>query len=429
MESRNSCKLMIGHHAVVPAVASIICCGLGLLPGLFRSKAAAAIPIVIEAKRVASLQREPENPTSGRYDWCPSVMKDGEIYRMWWTRLGGSKSRRFPYRGALPDGESFEFAYPDWGDRIYYAESRDGLTWHLEGDDFPDAPEQFGPNAKSPMRVLAPSETPQQRNHLGNPSVLKVDGVFYLYYEAPCEYVLTRGTDGKPCVGDEYHNQIFVAVSKDGRVWKHWPEDQNPQPIIAAPESNRRSPQHRYGLGQPSACYFQGRFVLHYVDSCTGPGDFIVRVEADNPYFRNPRRFASSLTENSTQPGIPAGAVARFAQTDVKYLAAEWWLTRPAYGTGNLGLLTSSNGVFPADAQARSPREVFPQLRVPDPRGTSYQERLYPRYLTDPHGQILVQDGCALIYYASGLGFKDKAYTWDLHRCEVEIRLLKGTQQ
>jgi hypothetical protein len=71
------------------------------------------------------------------------------------------------------------------------------------------------------------------------------------------------------------------------------------------------------------------------------------------------------------------------------------------------------------------PREVFPQLRAPDPRGTNYEERLFPRFLTDPHGQILVQDGCVAIYYASGLGFKEKAYTWDLHRCEVETRLLK----
>jgi hypothetical protein len=110
----------------------------------------------------------------------------------------------------------------------------------------------------------------------------------------------------------------------------------------------------------------------------------------------------------------------------VKYLGNKWWLARPAYGTGNLGLLASIDGVFGADAQARSPREVFPQLRVPDPRGAHYAERLYPRFLTDPHGQILVQDGCVVIYYAPGLGFKDKAYTWDLHRCEVEVRLVKG---
>jgi hypothetical protein len=418
--------MMMKHQRFEYAAAALSACwALGLLPGLPGSSAAATQQLVVEAKRVVALQREPENTASGRYDWGPSVMKDGEVYKMWWTRLGGGKTRRFPYHGPLPDGESFEFTYPDWGDRIYYAESRDGLTWHIEGDDFSGPPDQFGPDAKSPMRVLGPSETAQQRNHLGNPSVLKVDGVYYLYHEAPCEYALARGPDGKPRVGDEYHNQIFVAVSNDGRIWNRWPEDQNPQPIIAAPERNRRAPDHRYGLGQPSACYFRGRFVLHYVDSCTGPGDFIVRVEADNPFFRQARRFARSLGESSTQPGIPAGAVARFAQTDVKPLADEWWLVRPAYGTGNFGLLASSDGVFGADARARSPREVFPQLRAPDPRGTNYEERLFPRFLADPHGQILVQKGGVAIYYASGLGFKDKAHTWDLHRCDVETRPLK----
>ena len=407
------------------AVTLSICWALDLLPGSPGSNAAAAQPLVVEAKRVVALQREAENLSTGRYDWGPSVMKDGEVYRMWWTRLGGGNTRRFPYRGTLPDGEAYEFTYPDWGDRIYYAESRDGVTWHIEGDDYTGPPNQFGPDAKGPMRVLSPSETAQERNHLGNPSVLKVEGVYYLYYEAPCEYALARGADGKPRVGDEYHNQIFVAISKDGRIWSHWPDNQNPQPIIAAPESNRRSSRPRYGLGQPSACYFQGRFVLHYVDSCTGPGDFIVRVEANNPYFRNPRPFARSLAESSSQPGIPAGAVARFAQTDVKCLGNKWWLARPAYGTANFGLLTSSNGVFHADAQARRPGEVFPQLRAPDPRGTNYGERLYPRFLTDPHGRILVQDGCVAVFYASGLGFKDKAYTWDLYRCDVEARLLE----
>ena len=154
---------------------------LGLLPGLLGSHAAAAQPLIIKATRVVALQREAENLSTGTYDWGPSVTKDGEVYRMWWTRLGGGNTRRFPYRGTLPDGETYEFTYPDWGDRIYYAESRDGLTWHIEGGDYPGPPDQFGLDARSPMLVLGPSETAQQRNHLGNPSVLKVEGVYYLF--------------------------------------------------------------------------------------------------------------------------------------------------------------------------------------------------------------------------------------------------------
>ena len=386
---------------------------------LLLAAAPAAEPIVIEAKRILPLQREPEDSAAGRYDWGPAIMLDGDLYRMWWTRLGGPNNRWITYRGALPDGEPYEFGYPSRGDRIYYAESRDGLTWHATGDDFAGRTEQFGPDAPGPLLVLSPAESPQQRMHVGNPSVVKVEDTYYMYYEAPCQFVLTRDPAGKPKVGDEYHNQVFLAVSKDGRVWHHWPDDHSPQPVIAAPESNKKNERHRYGLGQPSACYLRGTYVLHYVESCTGPGDFIVRVEADNPFFRNPRTFQRSLVQVSRQPGIPAGSVARFAQTDVKFLQETWCLVRPAYGTGHFGILISRDGLFTNDAAARAPREVFPQVRVTDPRGTGYLERLYPRFLTDPPGCILVQDQRVAIYYSSGLGFKDKASTWRLHRCEI----------
>ena len=86
------------------AVTASICWALDLLPGSPGSNAAAAQPLVVEAKRIVALQREAENPSAGRCDWGPSVMTDGEIHRMWWTRLGGGNTRRFPCRGTRPDG-------------------------------------------------------------------------------------------------------------------------------------------------------------------------------------------------------------------------------------------------------------------------------------------------------------------------------------
>ena len=55
---------------------------LGLVLDSLGSNTAEAQPLVIEAKRVVALQREAENLSTGRYDWGPSVMKDGEVYRM-----------------------------------------------------------------------------------------------------------------------------------------------------------------------------------------------------------------------------------------------------------------------------------------------------------------------------------------------------------
>jgi len=382
------------------------------------TSAAAQPGPVLAAEDVAAIQDEPQGPTTGRYDWGPSVMLDRGLYRMWWTRLGGRNQKRFPYATTLPNGERFEFTYPDRGDRIYYAESRDGRTWHIEGDDYAGRPEDFGPDAKGPLLVLSPAESPHERMHLGCASVVRIAGIFHLYYEACSEFIVKRGPDGKPTVGDEYHNQIFLATSKDGKKWERYPSEREHRPILTAPAANKQPGRQRYGFGQPSVCWKDGRFILHYVDSCSGPGDFIIRLEADNPHFRNPRVFRRSLADVGAER-CPPGAVARFAQIDVKYLGDTWLLTGPAYGTGNVNLLTSRDGLFATEAAARSPAEVFPQVRLPDPRGQDYRTRLYPRFLTDPAGQIVTQNGKLVLYYTSGRGFKDQAHTWDLFRAEV----------
>jgi hypothetical protein len=121
------------------------------------------------------------------------------------------------------------------------------------------------------------------------------------------------------------------------------------------------------------------------------------------------------------QEGVPAGAVARFAQTEVAYLRGWLFLIRPAYGTGRLGLLASRTGLFPQDAAARMPAEVFPQIAATDTRGPQFRKRLFPGFVTDPAGQIRVVDGRVTIFYSGGQGFKEYAHTWDLFRCDVRI--------
>lgn len=390
-----------------------------------RSASAAPAGAVIDAQNSVAVQSEPEDAATGRYDWGPVVMRDGDLYKMWWTRLGGGREKRFPCNATLPDGAPVPFEYPDWGDRIYYAESKDGRTWRIGGEDFAGPPEAYGPDAAGPLQALRPSETRQQIHHVACPSVVKAGKAYYLYYEAPSEYAAARRPDGSAAVGDEYHNQIFVALSEDGRRWTKHPAEGAPQPIVPAPESNRTAGR-RYGLGQPSVFYRNGRFVMHYVDSCTGAGDFIVRLEADNPFFRNAIPFPKSLRPAGGSDGIPRGAVARFAQTDVRFLGDAFCLLRPAYGTGNVGLLASRGGVFKADADAAHPRDVFPQIRIRDPRGEAYTGRHAPRFLTGPAGEILVENGKVVLYYGSGMEDKGGAYTWDIHRCAVPVRALAG---
>lgn len=377
----------------------------------------------IEPLRVVTLQHEAPDPATGRYDWGPSVMLDDDgLHKMWWVRLGGSgQERRFPFDARLPGGGVFSFTYPDWGDRIYCAASRDGVTWHLEGPEYTGDPAAFGPDSPGLLLALGPAEAPGEINHVGTPSVMKVRGTYYLYYEAPADFHAELDAEGRPRLVGEYHNQVFVATSADGKTWTRRPVHARPRPVIAAPSENLEFGRQRYGFGQPSAFYENGRFVLHYVDSCTGPGDFVVRVESEDPYFHNARAFARKLTPATGADDVPDGAVARFAQMDVKPLDGAYYLLRPAYGTGRLGLLASHDGVFEADADATMPTEVFPQIRVPDPRGEDWLEVLYPRFLTDPTGRIFVRDGVVSIYYSSGRGWKDDAFTWDVFRCEVAV--------
>lgn len=385
----------------------------------------AHLPDIIAAEDAAALHHDPEDPAMGRYDWGPVVMFDEGLYKLWWVRWGGTNETRFPYVGALPDGATHAFSYPDRGDRIYYAESRDGKTWQLSGPDYVGAPETFGPDAEGPLMVMGPAEAEGERMHVGTPSVIKVDGVYYMYYEAAGEFALDYDAAGQPTVGGEYHNQIFLATSSDGKVWHKHPCNEAPQPIVTTPDANKEPGRRRYGNGQPSVYFRDGRFVMHYVDSQSCPGDYVVRLEADNPLFVNAATATFSWTPRAPEECIPAGAVARFAQMDVKYLGDTVYLLRPAYTTGNLGVMAARGGSFLADRDAHLPRDVMPQILVRDPRGFGYLERLFPRFLSEPTGEIRVENGRVTLYYGSGLGWKHLAYTWDLQRSTVSLDALR----
>ncbi|HEU5115673.1 MAG TPA: hypothetical protein VFT74_03275, partial [Isosphaeraceae bacterium] len=100
--------------------------------------------------------------------YAPEVLFDSGVYRMW-------------YGGQGQDGH----------DRIHLAESRDGKTWTRRGV------------------VLDRGEA----NHVNDPSVVKVDGTYYLYYTRAAADVL---------------DEIALATSKDGIAWQ-------PQGIVIEP--------------------------------------------------------------------------------------------------------------------------------------------------------------------------------------------------
>lgn len=159
------------------------------------------------------------------YDWGHSVIYEDGMYKMWWVR-------------------------PAVYDSIYYAESKDLKNW------------------TNVQRVicLAPNSTnitkyDNIKGMIGKPSVLHVDGTYYMYFEAPA----SEDPDITQTVL-EWDNQVLLATSQDGIEWEFYcDENGEPQPVIAMPEELMGNTNDKdYGAGQPSAFYKDGKFYVTY---------------------------------------------------------------------------------------------------------------------------------------------------------------------
>jgi hypothetical protein len=169
-----------------------------------------------------------------RYDWGPSVMYEADRqsaykYRMWWTR-----------RGVWSGGE---------GDTIWYAESKDALSW------------------QGATQVLTAAQTNNNHewNGVGGPSVVKVGGVFNMFYEAPC--LPTSG------VYIDRASSIFLATSTDGVHWaKTYDSSGHVTPILNGMNWVSNTPAHSnlvHWFVQPSVFYYSNNYHLYYIDWLT----------------------------------------------------------------------------------------------------------------------------------------------------------------
>lgn len=173
------------------------------------------------------------------YDYAPSVMADGP-YRMWWcSQLSG---------GTVP------------GDDILYAESTS-----------PGGPFR-APGGGQPWRVFD-GTTNGWDQHTCDPSVVRVDGTYYMYYGG--------SRDGSPDL-----TQIGVATSTNGIQWHRLNQG---QPIIRPAFEVDRA--NRYGAGQPSVVHLDGLFHLLFTDTTAsgaldnGAGQFAWR--SADPTFQS----------------------------------------------------------------------------------------------------------------------------------------------
>jgi hypothetical protein len=187
------------------------------------------------------------------YNYGPTVMLDGTKTRMWWCS-------QYP-------------TAPPPGDDILYAESPS-----LDGP-------FTGPGGGVPAAVLSGNPGQFDGVHTCDPSVIRADGTYYLYY---------TGAAGDHALG----NAIGLATSTDGLTWTR-----APGPLVSPSHDEHRD--NLYGVGQPSAVYLDGWFYLMFTDTTgkdagwNGAGQFVLR--AKDPTF-------STGVESLTDKGFAAVA-------------------------------------------------------------------------------------------------------------------------
>ncbi|OZM73012.1 beta-xylosidase [Amycolatopsis antarctica] len=175
------------------------------------------------------------------YNYAPAVMRDEGRTRMWWCSQYG--------------------AAPPAGDDILHAEAA-------------DIEEPFtGPDGAAPVPVPVLSGNPGGFDgvHTCDPSVIRVNGTYYMYY---------TGAAGDHALG----NSIGLATSTDGISWAR---ANGGEPVVDPAHDTHRD--NTYGAGQPAAVHLDGWFYLMFTDTTgreagwNGAGQFVVR--AKDPAF------------------------------------------------------------------------------------------------------------------------------------------------
>ncbi|MBU1119768.1 hypothetical protein KKA50_01040, partial [Patescibacteria group bacterium] len=122
--------------------------------------------------------------TSGKgdedYIYSPTVIKDGDMYKMWYTG---------------EDADSIT--------RIYYATSNDGITWTKYDNTIPSASDTTSTNGRIPLGMSGSGDS----GGVYSPTVIQDDGGYKMWY--------TGFEDGE----DWTNARIYYATSTDGLTW------------------------------------------------------------------------------------------------------------------------------------------------------------------------------------------------------------------
>jgi predicted GH43/DUF377 family glycosyl hydrolase len=143
------------------------------------------------------------------YTYRPSVIKDGDTYKMWYSGYDGSNYR------------------------IYYANSSDGLTWTKYNNTVPAASNTTSTNGRIPLGTSGTGDDV----HAYTPTVIKDGDTYKMWY---------TGTDGSKYI-------IYYATSPDGLTWTKY---NNTIPSNSDTSStNGRIPRGTIGKGDDAGVF------------------------------------------------------------------------------------------------------------------------------------------------------------------------------
>ncbi|MET0237662.1 MAG: beta-xylosidase [Kibdelosporangium sp.] len=297
---------------------------------------------------------------NAQYNYAPAVMTDGGRVRMWWCSQLVS---------AAPPG-----------DDVVYA----------------DAAVPLGPYT-TPRAVFGGTGAGFDGRHTCDPSVIRVNGTYYLYYTgAPDDH-----SNG---------NAIGLATSPDGL---NWTRAKGGQPIVSSSFDVRRG--NAYGAGQPSVLYLDGWFYLMFTDTTgrgaheNGAGQFVLRSQG--PAFDT---HVETLTDKGFLPG--AGR----ERSIVDAFSADWmWVDAlDAFAIGH----ETGSGTTLTFWDRDFTKHPYQPVVVPGPweEGPGLARR------ADGHAPISGNDPCGRVSVDVFRATRDRAQPTDLRRFGLDLKDVGG---
>lgn len=268
----------------LPIVLCVLCATMVTLPAGNRT-------FPVQGHWGISIYQQPAIRHTG-YDYAPSVLYDDQGYRMWWC-------------GSAPSGNPYV-------DHIWTAESEDGLNWN---------------NIRVSMR-------PAPLALVGDPSVLHIGSLYRMYFTGTSDPLGSA-------------NQIYLATSSDGVLWTKWPDDNNPQPVMALPQGATG-----YGIGQPSVVYHNSTYWLFYTDTTReGGGTFLASSGEGTRFVQENgghRLLATNSVDVKYSQALQSFLMVHGSSHDKLYFSSStdglhWEFTDPAR---YLALATGKNKAF-----------------------------------------------------------------------------------